>query len=359
MEKMHYAQKTEGQTTICFNVSLPHPLFLAYRSPALARLSKGLKLPGFRPGHIPEKALLENIGKDTLLSEMAEMAVTNCYAQILKETKCMAIGRPEVKVTELSLEKPFVFSITTEFIPEIKLPDYKKIAKDEYSGPKEAVSVETKEVEDVIRQLGHQVLHKENPSTSSGFSSSPSRTKEGNFHNHENTEIVLDDALAGQISPFKTMAELKSHIEKNILAEKERRAQEVKRISLIKKIAKEADITVPETIIDQDLMFTRQKLEQEVKSRGLTWEDFLKKEGKTEEELRKIWRPQALEEAKISLVLSEIARLESLEAPGEEVKKEAEKLVQYYGQDISPERAQSYVREAMTNRLVHLFLENQ
>lgn len=342
MEKMHYTQKTEGQTTVCFNVSLPHPLFAAYRSPALARLSKGLKLPGFRPGHIPEKALLEKIGIEALLSEMAEMAVTNCYAQILKETKCMAIGRPEVKVTELSLEKPLVFSITTEFIPEIKLPDYKKIAKDEYSGPKEAVLVETKEVEDVIRQLGHQVLHKENTP-----------------HNHANPEIVLDDALAGQISPFKTMAELKSHIEKNILAEKERRAQEVKRISLIKKIAKEADITVPETIIDQDLMFTRQKLEQEVKSRGLTWEDFLKKEGKTEEELRGLWRPHALEEARISLVLSEIARLESLEAPSEEVKKEAEKLVQYYGQDISPERAQSYVKEAMTNRLVHLFLENQ
>lgn len=357
MEKLNYSQKIEGKTTILFKVALPLPLFLAYRAPALARLSKNLNLPGFRPDHIPEKAILEKIGEGTLLSEMAERAVTDCYAQILKETKCMAIGRPQVDVTELSLEKPLVFSITTEFIPEIKLPDYKKIAKNEYSAPKESVSVEKKEVEDVIRQLGHQSLHEENPSTGSGFSSSPSGTKESADHNHQNPEIILDDALASRISPFKTIAELNSHIEKNILAEKERHAQEVKRISVIKKIATLADITVPETIIDQDLMITRQKLEQEVKSRGLTWESFLKKEGKTEAELRELWRPHALEEAKISLVLSEIARLEALTVPDEEVKKETEKLIQYYGGEIVPERAKNYVREALANRKVHLFLE--
>jgi trigger factor len=342
MDTMTYTKKTEGKTTMRFEVTVPTPLFLTYRAQALTALAQNISLPGFRDGHIPEKVIIEHVGEGAVLSEMAERAVTDTYAHILEETKCLAIGRPEVSITELSLEKPFSFSITTEFIPEPKLPDYKKIAQTEYASPLEPSVVEEKEVEEVIRQFAHQALH-----------------NEGHAHNHENPEITLDDALASRLSPFKTLAELSENIKKNILAEKERRAIEAKRLSVIKKIAEASTVVIPESIIDKEILSTLQKAKQEVEKSGTTWEAFLTSEEKTEDELRASWKPQIVEDATISLVLSEIARRESLLAKREEIEKEAENLVQYYGGQVSLTQARGYVQEALTNRNVHAFLQNQ
>ena len=58
------------------------------------------------------------------------MALNEHYPKIIEEEKIDAISRPEISITKLARKNPLGFKIKTAVLPEIKLPDYKNIAKD-------------------------------------------------------------------------------------------------------------------------------------------------------------------------------------------------------------------------------------
>ena len=108
---------------------LPVEIFESYFAPALKKLGGDLEVPGFRKGKAPENILLANLGEMKILEEMAALAFGEHYPKILEENKIEAIGRPEISITKLARKNPLGFKIKTAVLPEVKLPDYKKIAK--------------------------------------------------------------------------------------------------------------------------------------------------------------------------------------------------------------------------------------
>jgi len=104
-------------------------IFETYFARALKKLGGGLEIPGFRKGKAPENILLANLGEMKILEEMAALAFGEHYPKILEENKIEAIGRPEISITKLARKNPLGFKIKTAVLPEVKLPDYKKIAK--------------------------------------------------------------------------------------------------------------------------------------------------------------------------------------------------------------------------------------
>src|SRR3989338_3577779 len=108
---------------------LPVEIFESYFAPALKKLGGDLEVPGFRKGKAPENILLANLGEMKILEEMAALAFGEHYPKILEENKIEAIGRPEIAITKLARNNPLGFKIKTAVLPEVKLPDYKKIAK--------------------------------------------------------------------------------------------------------------------------------------------------------------------------------------------------------------------------------------
>ena len=104
-------------------------IFESYFAPALKKLGDNLEVPGFRNGKAPENILLANLGEMKILEEMAALAFGEHYPKILEENKIEAIGRPEISITKLARKNPLGFKIKTAVLPEVKLPDYKKIAK--------------------------------------------------------------------------------------------------------------------------------------------------------------------------------------------------------------------------------------
>lgn len=103
-------------------------VFESYREHAVRHLGETIKLDGFRPGHIPESILVERLGEGTILEEMANDALGELYPMIVTEHKLEIIGRPEVSITKIAKNNPLGFKIVTAVLPEIILPDYKKIA---------------------------------------------------------------------------------------------------------------------------------------------------------------------------------------------------------------------------------------
>ena len=105
-------------------------IFENYFAQALKKLGENVKLDGFRPGKIPESVLLSHIPESQILEEMAQLALNEHYPKIIEEEKIDVISRPEISITKLARKNPLGFKIKTAVMPAIKLPDYKKIAKE-------------------------------------------------------------------------------------------------------------------------------------------------------------------------------------------------------------------------------------
>lgn len=108
---------------------LESDVFEGYFAKAVKKLSENLEVDGFRKGKIPDNILLSKIPEIKILEEMAELALSEHYPKILEAEKIDAISRPEISITKLARNNPLGFKIKTAVLPEIKLGDYKKLAK--------------------------------------------------------------------------------------------------------------------------------------------------------------------------------------------------------------------------------------
>lgn len=109
---------------------IPADDFESCREEAIKRISQEIKIDGFRPGKIPENILVEKAGEDKVLEKMTVVVLEKEYSKIIEKHKIEAIGRPLVTITKIARNNPLGFKIRTFVMPEIELPDYKKIARE-------------------------------------------------------------------------------------------------------------------------------------------------------------------------------------------------------------------------------------
>jgi len=109
---------------------IPVSVIPGYRTKALKRLGENANIDGFRKGHIPEKILIEKVGEDSIMEEVAEMALADMYPTLVLDKNLSVIGSPQVTITKLAQGNPIGFKIKSAVLPEFTLPDYKEIAKD-------------------------------------------------------------------------------------------------------------------------------------------------------------------------------------------------------------------------------------
>ncbi|MBP5993569.1 MAG: trigger factor [Candidatus Moranbacteria bacterium] len=123
---------------------------------AAEHMAKDVKIPGFRPGKVPRDVLEKRYGKEALLMEAAEHAVSHSYARALEQEKVDAIGQPEVKLEAVKEGESLAYVITTAVMPEVKLAEWKKAVKEAnaaHAKKMTALAVEPKEIEDELNRL--------------------------------------------------------------------------------------------------------------------------------------------------------------------------------------------------------------
>ena len=179
------------------------------REKALKKLKESVELPGFRKGNVPDGLVAQKIGEGTLLEEAAEIALNEEYPNILDEHKIDAIGRPEIQITKIGVGSAMEFKIKTSIMPEVKLTDYKILAKKEKTEKSSDFSVTDKEVDDVILNIRQSIAHQKVHEEAGG----------GVEHNHR--EIVdsdlpeVNDEFAKMMGGFKDLSEMKSKIKES------------------------------------------------------------------------------------------------------------------------------------------------
>lgn len=336
--------------------------FEAYFNKALKKIGENIELDGFRKGKVPEHVLLSKVPEIRVLEEMAEMAIAEHYPKILENEKVDAIAQPEIGITKLARKNPLGFKIKTAVMPEIKLPEYKKISKkitSEITDAEKNIAVSDEEVENTITDIRKSRAPKKHVAEEA----KEHIHKEGEKCEHEEgkTEPELpefNDDFVKALGPFENVEDFKKKLKENIKLEKENQLKEKTRLKIIEKIIDDSEIEMPEILIEIELDKILYRMESDIAQMGLKFEDYLKHLNKTTEDLRKEFRKDAEKKAKLGLVLNEISKIEKITADKEQVEKEVLMILEHY-KDADPERAKLHAENVLTNEKVFQFLEEQ
>lgn len=417
------------KSKVKITLTLPKEEFLPYLDRAAKELSKEVDIPGFRQGKAPRKIIEEKLGKEKVLEKAIDIALNEKFKEIVEKEKMQVIGAPQAEVDFEKFNKTGDFSakIEVSILPKPKMPDWRKIVKEEKI---KKVKVEEKEVDDSLLWLqksrakkirkfkkaekGDEVLidyeirrggvlvengiltdqkviigenrllpdfEKELIGMEEGEEKSFSIVCPENFWKKELRGKPLDfkvkmkevfkvelpelnDEFAKSLGKFENIEKLKESIKEGILMEKEEEEERKWQAKVFDKIAKLAEVEVPEVLIfeqrDRMIDDLKNTIEGEM---GLQFSDYLSQIKKTEEELKKDFLPEAEKRVKVYLCLYEIAKEEGIEVKEEEVKKEMEIILQKYPQlfeDIkktkSTEDFENFIKEKILEKKVLLRL---
>lgn len=300
--------------------SVPTEIFSSFRSKALENINNEITVDGFRKGKVPENILVSKVGEMAILEEMAELALSKVYPEIIIGEKIEAIGRPDISITKIASNIPLEFKIVTAVIPEIQMADYKSIAKKHPANPDEKFEVTDTEVDEAIKKI-------------------VSSHEDHTGHDHESDDF-------------------KKRVKDAILQDKKLQAQEKRRIALSDAILDASSTEIPELLVDSEVRRIEAQFSDDVKRMGVTLEDYLKHAKKSIEDLRQDWRPHALKKAKLQLILNNIVKLENLVVDPKEIEEEVGHILAHY-KDADKELAYTYAETVLTNEKVYQFLESQ
>ncbi len=354
----------------------------AARQTVLQRLSGDIKVPGFRPGKAPAAMVEKHIDPNLFQSEFLNQAINDLYVAAIDREKVRPVAQPKVEVGKFVPFTTLEFTAEVEAVGDIKLPAYKTIrlapktvsvtAKDvnevldnlrQRGAAKEDVKRAAKDGDEVVIDFkGTDAATKEpiegtdgedypltlgSKSFIPGFEEELAGLKAGDqkaftvtfpkdygataLQNRKVTFAVtvkqvrevkaaaLDDAFAASVGPFKTLAELKTDIKKQLKAEKQREADRAYDNELLEKIAAKATIAIPKALVEEEIDRAEEEEKRNLVYRGQTWQEHLSEEGLTEEQHREKQRGGAELRIKAGLVLGAIADAEKIDVTPEEL----------------------------------------
>jgi trigger factor len=348
----------------------------------LKQLSGSVKVSGFRAGKAPANLLEKQVDPATLQAEFLDHAINDLYVDAVQAQKLRPVGQPSISVTKFVPYTTLEFTAEVETVGTVKLADYKKIklappkievtadevktvvdnlrhraadkqpvqraAKlgDEVTIDFKGVDAETKQPidgaagQDYPLVLGSQSFipgfedelvgllpdgQKTFRITFPADYGAPSlQNRKVSFdvkvsQVQQLTEPKADDAFAATVGPFKTLAELKADIKKQLTAEKQQESSRRYDNELLEKIAAKSTVTIPQALVEEEIDRMEEEEKRNIVYRGQTWQEHLDEEGLTAEEHRAKQREGAELRVKAGLVLGEIAEQEQITVTPEEL----------------------------------------
>lgn len=351
-KKLYTITKTDTKTPceVTLEVTVSKEAINDYKEKALKSLNEQVKIDGFRPGHVPEKVLIEKVGEYTVTEEACRKYIDTVFADIVMESKLMPVNQPQIVITKLAVDTDAELKITFATPPVIELGDYKKIAKkhnSEKGKDTETVATES-EIDSMIMDLRKQVAH---------MNHHASGEHKQDDHSHGDLEPVeLNDEFAQKVGPFKTVEELKKAVTDNITQSKTQKILEKFRISLIDEVIADSKITYPNFFLAAEQNIMLEELKNDVTRMGATFADYLAHMGKTEQELVDERKDIADKRVKTQLVLSKISVLEDIK-PNADIVTEQVKEIKKMHPEALEDNVKAFVERFELNQLVWKFLE--
>jgi len=168
---------------------------------------------------------------------------------------------------------------------------------------------------------------------------------------HEVKELEvppIDDEFAKAISKNETLADLREDVRRRLHAIAESRARRVVGNAIVEKLLAAHDFPLPETLVGAEVDHLVNDAASNAARAGSTFEAYLEAIGKTEDELRAQYRPEAETRVKSTLLVEQVAKREGIVATPADIQEELEALSRQYGQPVAR------IRKALGNSLLSL-----
>lgn len=366
-------------TTRRLKINVPPDVIQSETDSAYNEIRATAKIPGFRPGKVPQAILVKKFGK-SVEAQVIEKVVPQSYMEALKEAKLEPVSYPDIddKKMEIKPGQPLSFTVTIEVKPEIENVNYEGIVL-----KKKTVSVDDDEVERSIRllqeskalysvsdeamkegdmaivdsdafidgQLTSELSYKEYPlvigttEMPKEFSDALTGKKKGdaveikmNFESdHPNKTIAgkevlfkvsvtetkkknvppVDDELA-QGANCSTVEELRKTIRENLSKKKEGEINLNYKKEILDELIRRHDFDVPTSMVYGEIESMIHHEKQDAERRG--------REVRPEAELAKEFEAKARENVKSVLLLEAIGKKDKIETTDEDVKKAIEEI---------------------------------
>ncbi len=415
--------KNKSKNEVEIIVELSSESFDRYYQDALEDLRKEIKVKGFRPGKVPQEVAEKQIGQEKILNQAAQQAIKEKYVEVIKKNELEVIERPRVEILKLAPNNPLKFKVEVTILPEIKLPDYKKIASKVKGKPEPVKEDEIKKTLEWVKKSRSKLSSLDRPAKKEDFVhveySSPQieggekkkdgfilgkghlvpgfeEKLEGMKSGEEKDfslkvpkdfslkglagkevkfnvrmegvskveEPELNDEFAKSLGEFKSLDDLKKNVREGLEKEKERKAKEKVRGEIIDKIIKSIEWDLPDSLIDaeKERLFDefKQSFSQNPKA---SFKDYLEKTKKSEEDVKKSFQDPAERNVKTYLILKEIAKKEDIEVSEKEVEEGISQLLAanpaIKKESLDLERVKYYTRERLIHEKVFQLLEKQ
>ena len=171
----------------------------------------------------------------------------------------------------------------------------------------------------------------------------------------------LDDEFAKDVSEFDTLEELKADIKKKLEKQNADRTKYETEEAVIKALCENTKIDIPSGMIETEVDNMLKDFENRLSYQGLKMEQYLKMLGKTKEEIRKEYEPQAIEGIKSRLAIEAVVKAEKIEATEKEVEDKIKEMAKNYGKEndqkfLENENVRNYLKEGIESEKAMEFL---
>lgn len=368
------------------------------------RLSRQIRIPGFRPGKAPFSVIERRFGREALLEEVVEKEGQDWYEQALEQAELEPYGQAQLEVTS---HDPLTMTFTLPVEPVVELGEYhhirvewalpsigdedvenelarlqqEKATLEAVERPAEMEDVATLDVQarigdELVVDLSERAITL-NPGINypvAGFAEkivdmTPGQDreftltypedhpnaawagKEAHFtvHLHSlRTWIApeLDDQLAKIMGQYETLDEWRADVRQTLEAEVLHQAEHDYADRTVDALVEQAYIEYPAVLVERELDSMMQDMDQSLKQRGLGLENFLVMTGQSQEDYRESLRETAEKRVKRGLALAELVKVEALEVTETEIDDDIARMLEELG-DEAENLHQLFAREEM------------
>ena len=367
-----------------------------------------VSVPGFRKGHVPRNLLDSRFGQERFWQETQEVLQKEHLSNALSELDLRPVTRPRIETIPFEEGELFVSEAHFSVLPEFELPDYRGL-EISVAPPQAATNDEVTTALEEIRHRLATLVPKEGDHISEGdIVEVKDGQKTGNVPaqadhplgraliGHQIGETVtvslnlnevkeqpsqsvlsilgikqirlpkIDDELAKDAG-FESLDALKIDLTRQLNDTHQAQRERSIKGALLDRLAEKVALPIPETLLDELVASEIERMKENLQQLRppLPFDEYLKQQGKTEEEMRADLRTAIARNLRHDLLVQKLAKAENISVSDNEVEKIATKEAEEKGEDAlrfiarlkAGDRFQGYRNEIIRERILDRLYE--
>ena len=360
---------------------------------AFKKVSKDKTIAGFRKGKAPKNIYLKHYGIESLFYEASNICIDKAYNKMIEENKDLQIvSQPILDIKSVD-EKYIEYVFTLTLKPEVKLGKYKGLStkKDKVKVTKEEVEHEIKHMRENYKEIvikdgkienGDIAVidfegFKDGVAFDGGKGENYSLTIGSNTFIPEFEDQLIGHATGDEVDVNVTFPSdyhvdelkdapvvfkvkihevkqtvlpeldkdffedlgmegidskesLEKQVKENIKTRKEKEAEDKYIDELLKEIADNTEVDIPDTMINDETTHMVDHFKEHIMMQGITIEQFYSLTNSSEDKLKEEYHDEALRRVKNRLIIEKIIEEEKIEVSDKEVDNKLEELAKKY-----------------------------